>query len=182
MSKTLKALKNIDGHLAESMGVRKEPTSRFGDPVRVDPKDIGRRPLPEIARVEISQVIADPDQPRTEFSEGGSTRPCRQYSRTWTIVTDSCPMVGPTSEVDYHRRRTSLASNTKGRTQLHQLPLQNRKVFRLRGAGAATHRKLPPRRSLSCRGGPSIPTTCPDERLDWQASCRSPACQSNSGQ
>lgn len=69
MSRTLEALREIDGHLAESMGLRSEKADQSGAEIKVDPKDIGRRPLPGIARVDISQVMADPDQPRTEFSE-----------------------------------------------------------------------------------------------------------------
>lgn len=69
MSRAIRALRDIDGNLSESMGVRSHTTQRVFSNPKIDPKDVGRRPLPEIAQVDITQVIADPDQPRTEFSE-----------------------------------------------------------------------------------------------------------------
>lgn len=69
MSRVMQALKGIDGNLSESMGVRSHPEEQATPGLKVDPKDIGRRPLPEVAQVDITQVIADPEQPRTEFSD-----------------------------------------------------------------------------------------------------------------
>ena len=51
------------------MGVRAHSEEHGASGLKADPRDIGRRPLPEVAEVDITQVIADPDQPRTEFSE-----------------------------------------------------------------------------------------------------------------
>lgn len=68
MSRVTKMLDGIDGRLAESMGVRKpeDDAQRFA---QTNAQDIGRRPLPEVAKIEITQVIPDPDQPRVAFSE-----------------------------------------------------------------------------------------------------------------
>lgn len=68
MSRVARMLGDIDGQLAESMGVRKpeDDSQRFA---QTNAQDIGRRPLPEVAKIEIAQVIPDPDQPRVEFSE-----------------------------------------------------------------------------------------------------------------
>lgn len=65
----MQALREIDSHLSESMGVRSRSGTLEESGLNIDPKDVGRRPLPEVARIEMTQVIADPDQPRTEFSE-----------------------------------------------------------------------------------------------------------------
>ena len=73
MSRSLQALKNIEGQLSESMGVRAASEQNAPSALQADPKDIGRRPLPEVAEVDITQVIADPEQPRTEFSEEALT-------------------------------------------------------------------------------------------------------------
>lgn len=69
MSRGLQALKSVDGNLSESMGVRSGSGEQGASVLKSDPRDIGRRPLPEVSQVDITQVIADPDQPRNEFSE-----------------------------------------------------------------------------------------------------------------
>ena len=61
-------LKNAGGNLEESMGVRTADLRPTLTPVS-DPKDIGRRPLRNVGRVDVNQVVPDPDQPRAEFTE-----------------------------------------------------------------------------------------------------------------
>ena len=68
MSRVATILGDLDGHLAESMGVRDESSTAQRFP-KTNPQDIGRQPLPEVARIDMAQVIPDPDQPRVEFSE-----------------------------------------------------------------------------------------------------------------
>ena len=67
MASTRDTLAQIDGQLAESMGVR----SGRG-PVRLSPaprpQDIGRRPTAGFGRIDIDMVVPDAQQPRTEFS------------------------------------------------------------------------------------------------------------------
>jgi ParB family chromosome partitioning protein len=61
-------LERVGGNLDESMGVRDNDLRPTLSPV-ADPKDIGRRPLRSVGRVDVSQVVPDPDQPRAEFSD-----------------------------------------------------------------------------------------------------------------
>ena len=67
MASTRDTLAQLDGQLAESMGVR---SSR--SPVRLSPaprpQDIGRRPTAGFGRIDIDMVVPDAQQPRTEFS------------------------------------------------------------------------------------------------------------------
>ena len=55
-------------NLDESMGVRTVDLRPTLTPVP-DPKDVGRRPLRNVGRVDVNQVVPDPDQPRAEFTE-----------------------------------------------------------------------------------------------------------------
>ena len=61
-------LERASGNLDESMGVRGIDLRPTLTPVS-DPKDIGRRPLRNVGRVDVNQVVPDPDQPRAEFSD-----------------------------------------------------------------------------------------------------------------
>jgi ParB family chromosome partitioning protein len=60
-------LASIEANLLESMGSRFSPQQPSLAPTP-DPKDIGRRPVEDFGRVDINQVVPDPEQPRTEFS------------------------------------------------------------------------------------------------------------------
>ena len=55
-------------NMQESMGVRQAELRPVLAPVPAK-KDTGRRPLRNVGKVAISQVMPDPAQPRTEFSE-----------------------------------------------------------------------------------------------------------------
>jgi len=55
-------------NMQESMGVRQAEFRPVLAPVPAK-KDTGRRPLRNVGKVAISQVVPDPGQPRTEFSE-----------------------------------------------------------------------------------------------------------------
>lgn len=69
MNGTANTLARISNHMEESMGVR---TVDSGPDLAPAPqsRDTGRRPLRGFGKVLIDQVVADPDQPRIEFSEG----------------------------------------------------------------------------------------------------------------
>jgi ParB family chromosome partitioning protein len=58
----------IDANLDESMGVRQSETHPDLSPVPHE-KDVGRRPLAHVGRLDVEQVIPDPDQPRMEFTD-----------------------------------------------------------------------------------------------------------------
>ncbi len=73
MASTRNLLERIQGSLDESMGVRSQELRPQLSPVP-SPKDAGRRPLRNVGRVDINQVMPDPDQPRTEFSEDAIDR------------------------------------------------------------------------------------------------------------
>ena len=73
MASTRSTLENVAGNLAESMGVRPETTPTRLSPV-ASPKDAGRRPLRSFGRIDVQQVMADPGQPREEFSADGIER------------------------------------------------------------------------------------------------------------
>ena len=66
-------LREIAGNLDESMGIREREDRAVLSPV-VQPKDVGRRPIRSVGRVEIDRVVADPHQPRVTFSEEAISR------------------------------------------------------------------------------------------------------------
>lgn len=68
MASTRRILEGIAGNVAESMGVREHDLRPRLSPV-ASVKDAGRRPIRNVGQLDITQVIPDPDQPRTEFSE-----------------------------------------------------------------------------------------------------------------
>jgi len=66
MASTRNALEEVSLNVDESMGLRRNSRSAQLSPVS-SAKDIGRRPLRTFGSVEVDRIIADPDQPRTEF-------------------------------------------------------------------------------------------------------------------
>ncbi|MDA7979481.1 MAG: ParB/RepB/Spo0J family partition protein [Pirellulales bacterium] len=68
MASTRSTLELVEQNLSESMGER----TGVAD-VRLSPvaqlRDVGRRPLQEYGSIQTDQILPDPDQPRTEFSE-----------------------------------------------------------------------------------------------------------------
>lgn len=68
MASTRNTLERIKHQLDESMGMRQHDTRPQLSPVP-NAKDIGRRALRNFGTLSITNVIPDPDQPRTEFSE-----------------------------------------------------------------------------------------------------------------
>ncbi len=68
MASTRQTLDALSGNLQESMGVRQTDFRPVLAPAPAK-KDIGRRPLRNVGKVAISQVVPDPDQPRIEFGE-----------------------------------------------------------------------------------------------------------------
>ncbi len=73
MQKTRTVLESISGNLEESLGVRDVDLRPRLSPV-ASAKDVGRRPIRNFGKVDINQVIPDPDQPRVEFSEDAIER------------------------------------------------------------------------------------------------------------
>jgi len=73
MTSVRNLLEQAAGNLEESMGVRTVDLRPTLTPVP-DLKDVGRRSLRNVGRVDISQVIPDPDQPRVEFDEDALER------------------------------------------------------------------------------------------------------------
>ncbi len=69
MATTQSKLKELEPNLDESIGVRKRSETRSQLSPVASPKDVGRRPLRNYGRIAIDQVIPDPSQPRSEFSE-----------------------------------------------------------------------------------------------------------------
>lgn len=68
MARVEDVLNQVSHHLDESMGVRESDLRPTLAPVP-DPRDVGRRPLRNVGRVEVNQVVPDPEQPRVEFSD-----------------------------------------------------------------------------------------------------------------
>lgn len=73
MTSTRNTLQRIAGNLEESMGVRDNDLRPKLSPVP-SAKDIGRRPIRNFGRVDVNNVIPDPDQPRQEFDDGALER------------------------------------------------------------------------------------------------------------
>lgn len=69
MATTQSTLERLETNLDESIGARRQTSTK----PRLSPvpsaKDVGRRPLRNYGAVRIDQVIPDPSQPRDEFSE-----------------------------------------------------------------------------------------------------------------
>lgn len=68
MATLSRTLQGLSSNMEESMGVRQTPVDSRAVPT-VRQRDIGRRPVRSVGRIAIDQVIADPEQPRQEFSE-----------------------------------------------------------------------------------------------------------------
>lgn len=68
MGSTRNALAALDGRLDESMGIRLVEAHPVIAPFSNE-RNRGRRPLRNMARIDIERVVPDPDQPRTDFSE-----------------------------------------------------------------------------------------------------------------
>ncbi len=68
MATTQNKLASIEHLLNESLGMRTTDLRPKLSPVP-DARDIGRRPLKGFGRVDIQQVMPDPQQPRSEFDE-----------------------------------------------------------------------------------------------------------------
>ena len=73
MASVRDVLEQAGGNLDESMGVRQVDLRPTLTPVP-DPRDVGRRPLRNVGRVDVHQVVPDPDQPRAEFPEEALAR------------------------------------------------------------------------------------------------------------
>lgn len=73
MGKTRTTLEQIAGNLDESLGVREVDLRPKLSPVPSS-KDVGRRAIRNFGKVDINQVIPDPDQPRVEFSQDAIER------------------------------------------------------------------------------------------------------------
>jgi len=70
---TRRTLDKVTANLEESMGVRTTELRPILAPVPVK-KDVGRRPLRNVGRLVIEQIVPDPAQPRVEFSEDALER------------------------------------------------------------------------------------------------------------
>jgi ParB family transcriptional regulator, chromosome partitioning protein len=70
---TRRTLDRVTAKLEESMGVRSAEVRPVLAPVPAK-KDAGRRPLRNVGRLAIDQIVPDPGQPRVEFSEDALER------------------------------------------------------------------------------------------------------------
>lgn len=102
MAGTRNALEEVSLNVDESMGRRRSTRATQLSPVS-SAKDVGRRPLRTFGAVEVNRIIADPQQPRTEFDDDdierlagsirthGQLHPIRvrwdEAVEKWTIVT-----------------------------------------------------------------------------------------------
>lgn len=102
MASTRNALEEVSLNVDESMGRRRSTRATQLSPVS-SAKDVGRRPLRTFGAVEVNRIIADPQQPRTEFDDDdierlagsirthGQLHPIRvrwdKEVEKWTIVT-----------------------------------------------------------------------------------------------
>lgn len=68
MTSTRNALKDVSLNVDESMGLRQEEQIPRLSPVAAA-KDVGRRPLRAFGSVRVDRIIADPQQPRTDFDQ-----------------------------------------------------------------------------------------------------------------
>src|SRR5207244_36436 len=73
VASTRQTLDALSGNLQESMGVRQTDFRPVLAPAP-GKKDLGRRPLRNVGKVAISQVVPDSEQPRVEFDEDALDR------------------------------------------------------------------------------------------------------------
>ena len=73
MATAREILEGASANLEESMGVRSHDQQPRLAPVAMG-KDIGRSPRRQFGRMRIDQVIPDPDQPRSDFTEDALER------------------------------------------------------------------------------------------------------------
>lgn len=73
MATTRQTLQKLEPNLEESIGARPARTKPRLSPAH-SAKDVGRRPNRNFGRLEITQVIPDPDQPRTDFDKDAIER------------------------------------------------------------------------------------------------------------
>ena len=66
MATLSETLQGLSSNMEESMGARQNPVRSRAVPT-AQPRDIGRRPVRNVCRIAIDQVIPDPEQPRQEF-------------------------------------------------------------------------------------------------------------------
>lgn len=73
MANTRTLIGRLNEQFEESVGVRKMDLKPVLSPV-ASLKDAGRRPVRQFGKINIEQVIPDPDQPRQEFDEDAVER------------------------------------------------------------------------------------------------------------
>lgn len=73
MARTREALDAFTSNMQESMGVRQAELRPMAAPAPAK-RDAGRRPLRNVGKLAITQVVPDPAQTRVEFSEEGLDR------------------------------------------------------------------------------------------------------------
>lgn len=69
MASTRSTLEEVSENLAESMGIRNDDAATPSLSPVPNQRDIGRRPTTELGEVSIDCITADPDQPRSDFSD-----------------------------------------------------------------------------------------------------------------
>ena len=125
-------LSQAGANLDESMGVRSVELRPNLAPVS-DPRDVGRRPLRNVGRVAIDQVVPDPDQPRVELSQEGLDRLAAKAAEravssaalalAWTLGQAGAIVVGPRrpEHLDDLREALSLSLSPEERGELGSL-------------------------------------------------------------
>ncbi len=84
MASTRNALARLTSNLDESIGHRSSPETPNLSPVP-NPKDVGRRPIRSFGSLQVDQIVADPDQPRTEFDHDAIERLAASIRETGQI-------------------------------------------------------------------------------------------------
>ena len=69
MASTRSILEQIDGHVAESMGLREVSAVKPVLSPTPSARDVNRRPAHGFGRLAVEQIIPDPAQPRSEFDD-----------------------------------------------------------------------------------------------------------------
>ena len=93
MATTQSTLEKLETNLDESIGVRQPSISRPKLSPVASAKDVGRRPLRNFGRIQIDQVIPDPSQPRSEFSDESINQLAQSIKEEGAIRADTCALV-----------------------------------------------------------------------------------------
>ena len=132
-----------------------------------------RVPAPEPAvEIEVGRIVADPDQPRTEFDPEAIARLAESLEDARPDPAHLRPVERGHGALPDRDRRAALAGLDPGRPADDRRRHPRRRADRVAGPGDAARRELPPRGPPADRAGPGVPDPDGPQRLDGRPAGR----------